>query len=69
MPTAEAEEQVNSIVFNETLVTLLGLESGAPAEYWQYAADIRWYGVHQQTAWKGIQPSQEHIPRMELNIQ
>lgn len=50
MPTAEAEKQVNSIVFNETAITLLGLESRGPEEYLQHAAVGCWYGVDQQTA-------------------
>lgn len=32
-PKAEAEKQVNSIVFNEGTVSPLGLESSALAEY------------------------------------
>lgn len=62
MPTAKAEKQVNSIVFNEASAVLLGLESSALAKYLEHDAVIVWQGVDQQTAWKGFfKPSQEHI--------
>lgn len=38
MRTVEAVKQLNSIVFNEAPVTLLGLESNALAEYLQHDA-------------------------------
>lgn len=40
MPTAETDKQINSIVFNEVLVILLGLESNALAKYLQHDAAI-----------------------------
>lgn len=36
MPTAKAEKQVNSIVFNKASAILLGLESSALAKYLQH---------------------------------